>query len=477
MSWLPNVLGVPDVAPDGGPPTAPPPMAGPAPAGLPPQHSRVADLLSKLAPIIAATIAAKQGGPLAASGALQGFHDATVAKQAELKQHEAQDYQRHQQQQTQQDRQQQLADTRKEKQAEFRMKAVEALAKIDDPTIFTQAAGQLADIYAQQFGAPRTDILGSLTFSNKKTLERDQKLAGDAIKKVEANFANGAYDAYHANPTIHLGDGRTMSYRDARNLAGLTVQDQTGNEIPPAAPVVKSPAGTETERGAKLKGEIRAAKQAGDMKKAATLQAEYDDLVTAKRELGLADNTPKTSPRDRFNVQQFTKPDGTIGLMRVNMDTGEGTEVKLGEGAGGGKPSDTERLSKAYLDRTADSNQQLTGFEQQLSGLGSQIDVQLPNMLKSEQGQLYAQARDEFINAALRRESGAAIQPSEYTRYDKIYFVRPGDTPATIAQKQRARARVVAGFRVAAGNLANVKPASEPESPAAKSAAEKLSKR
>lgn len=175
------------------------------------------------------------------------------------------------------------------------------------------------------------------------------------------------------------------------------------------------------------------------------------DLATAQYRQGML-HKPTGGGRDRFNVQQVTNPDGTTGLMRVNMDTGEATPVDLG-GAASGRASDTQRLSGAYLDRTKGADQLAKGFEQELGTLGPQLDVQLPNLLKSEKGQLYRQSKDEFINAALRRESGAAIQPSEYERYDKIYFVQPGDTAATIRQKQTARERVIAGFKVSAGNL------------------------
>jgi hypothetical protein len=162
---------------------------------------------------------------------------------------------------------------------------------------------------------------------------------------------------------------------------------------------------------------------------------------------------PKTEPRERFNVQQMTRPDGTTGLVRVNLDTGEATPVVLPDGANSGRASDTQRLSSAYYDRTVGADKTAKVFEQQLSSLGSQFDVRLPNLLKSEAGQRYQQAKDEFINAALRRESGAAIQPSEYDRFDKIYFVMPKDRASTIRQKQEARQRVIDGFKVAKGGL------------------------
>jgi len=176
--------------------------------------------------------------------------------------------------------------------------------------------------------------------------------------------------------------------------------------------------------------------------------------LKSKTTYDAANDRPRTEPRPRYNVQQVTNPDGTTGLIRVNMETGETTRVSMPKGvAGAGRPNSTEQTSSAYLIRTEASDKTAKSFESKLAGLGGQFDVQLPNLLASKEGQLYRQAQDEFINAALRRESGAAIQPSEYDRFAKIYFVRPGDTPETIAQKQAARERVVKGFQTATGNL------------------------
>lgn len=173
-----------------------------------------------------------------------------------------------------------------------------------------------------------------------------------------------------------------------------------------------------------------------------------------KRAKEAADITPPTTPRERFNVQPITLPDGTTGLVRINMDSGETTRVELPDGAGAGKPTDSQRLAGDYAGRAVDSNTQAMDFERTLSTLGSQFDVKLPNLLQSEAGQRYSQAKDVFINAALRRESGAAISQAEYDRYNKIYFVVPGDRPSVIRQKQQARANVIKGFKIGAGNIA-----------------------
>lgn len=62
-----------------------------------------------------------------------------------------------------------------------------------------------------------------------------------------------------------------------------------------------------------------------------------------------------------------------------------------------------------------------------------------------EQRQL-RQAQREFVNAILRRESGAAIGSSEFESARQQYFPQPGDGPEVIAQKRAARRRSIDGL-------------------------------
>lgn len=57
----------------------------------------------------------------------------------------------------------------------------------------------------------------------------------------------------------------------------------------------------------------------------------------------------------------------------------------------------------------------------------------------SNEYQKYQQAKENFITAVLRRESGAVINPDEFVREDKKYFPRPGEGPDIVKQKQEAR--------------------------------------
>jgi hypothetical protein len=60
-------------------------------------------------------------------------------------------------------------------------------------------------------------------------------------------------------------------------------------------------------------------------------------------------------------------------------------------------------------------------------------------------------AQRAFINALLRRESGAAIAKSEFDSYGREYFPQLGDTPAQIEDKRKHRAEVIAGLAREAG--------------------------
>lgn len=75
----------------------------------------------------------------------------------------------------------------------------------------------------------------------------------------------------------------------------------------------------------------------------------------------------------------------------------------------------------------------------------------LPEVLETENMKRQDQAERNFINATLRRESGAAIADSEFASAELQYFPRAGDTQEVIDQKRRNREQVIAAMRSEAG--------------------------
>jgi hypothetical protein len=79
------------------------------------------------------------------------------------------------------------------------------------------------------------------------------------------------------------------------------------------------------------------------------------------------------------------------------------------------------------------------------------LPANVVNSNTSEARQRAQQAKENFIRASLRLESGAAIGKDEFTRQDRIFYPQTGDTPETLAQKARARQQVIEGFKIGAG--------------------------
>lgn len=67
----------------------------------------------------------------------------------------------------------------------------------------------------------------------------------------------------------------------------------------------------------------------------------------------------------------------------------------------------------------------------------------LRSFFMTPQGQRYNQAKEQFILAVMRQESGAAITQSEFEDKERVLFPQVGDTPETIRQKSIARKKEI----------------------------------
>jgi len=73
--------------------------------------------------------------------------------------------------------------------------------------------------------------------------------------------------------------------------------------------------------------------------------------------------------------------------------------------------------------------------------------------LLGEGEQMVDQAQRNFINAVLRRESGAVISPDEFSNARKQYFPEPGDGELVLKQKKANRELVISGLATGAGKV------------------------
>lgn len=156
------------------------------------------------------------------------------------------------------------------------------------------------------------------------------------------------------------------------------------------------------------------------------------------------------------------RPDTSIvdvGRRKLLINTQTGQTIKdLGSSAGGlsGAPTGTQGqfIAANYASRIKQANDIFGNIESQISQMDPvtlSIQRRLPNALKNDAVRQYEQAERNFINAVLRRESGAAIAESEFENARKQYFVQPGDDSGTILQKQLNRSLVQQNFINEAG--------------------------
>ena len=119
-----------------------------------------------------------------------------------------------------------------------------------------------------------------------------------------------------------------------------------------------------------------------------------------------------------------------------------------------GKMTTDEGKTALFADRAATAHAAITKAEninaEEGGKVGALIQQNLPagvaNVLVSGERGKAMDAQRAFINALLRRESGAAISSGEFDSYGKEYFPQLGDKPDQIEAKRKHRAEVIAGL-------------------------------
>lgn len=108
-------------------------------------------------------------------------------------------------------------------------------------------------------------------------------------------------------------------------------------------------------------------------------------------------------------------------------------------------PTQGSLNAKQYSDRMKQAESILSGVAQSKfdpTSLRTPEKI-TPEILKSGGRKSYDTAVRTFAMGLLRKESGAAISPSEFESVEKAYFPQPGDTPEILDQKAALRAKEI----------------------------------
>jgi hypothetical protein len=95
------------------------------------------------------------------------------------------------------------------------------------------------------------------------------------------------------------------------------------------------------------------------------------------------------------------------------------------------------------------SNPDISKYAMGVRGTMNRANAAIPiigNAALDPQYQQFDQARRDFINAIMRRESGAKIDDTEFDNANKQYFPQVGDSPEVLAQKAANRATAIQGI-------------------------------
>lgn len=296
-----------------------------------------------------------------------------------------------------------------------------------DPGAMNALAGldplAAVDVQQAQLGMESTRQTMARLSRDEERLIRDEAAKMDAgQRQAEAQKIEEAVKMGLAAPTPQAWDQLMMSI-GAQDLVGQFDQRQMlAQRYMSVAEILKGQQGPEDP---------------------AAIQA----LRIRAAEGGLQPGTPE--------YQQFMAQGGMPS--KTALSVGADGSVTFEQGAGVSEKPLTVDAAKnsGFLLRAQRDEQILSEYEAEGTGFGNRMAEGLPlglgNYMQSPEYRKFDQARRDFVNAILRRESGAVINPEEFANAEKQYFPVPGDDPETIAQKKAARATAIDSLRIGAG--------------------------
>lgn len=261
---------------------------------------------------------------------------------------------------------------------------------------------------------------GLIGYFDKKA-ERDQRAKDKALQMAIANAS-----ASHAGKKIEMDENGNYSLVDdkdamlrnslqkgeeAKTKGLLEGRDVVLDDFGKVVSADYSPNYVATQK------ELVAARAAADplnaVVKGLTITKTNQEIEKGKREAEEAKAKPKGTP-DQFQAAGFSKR--MFDAEKVFNDLEKG----------GYNRADLKESAKELMGQVLPA-------------------VKGNNLVKQEQ------AERNFVNATLRRESGSAINPSEFASAEQQYFPRPGDTPEVLEQKKQNRLTVMGMLKAQSG--------------------------
>ena len=180
-----------------------------------------------------------------------------------------------------------------------------------------------------------------------------------------------------------------------------------------------------------------------------------DDLLNLRNRLeGYVNTGMSYGVLDKPVVDSFT-----LSEDQIRFKTIDGVSMPVAYGPESVPKPDaftqSEWSAAQFGSRTKTSGDIIERLGPNFTGFLSRGVGAVPAGFRTEERQSFDQATRNFINATLRRESGAAIAPSEFESANLQYIPQVGDTEAQLKQKTQNRQTISAALRLEAGDAYN----------------------
>jgi len=357
-----------------------------------------------------------------------------------------------------------------------------------------QQANLPPDVYQAQQDLNRRQQYAALLMQQNQQ-PQGQMISGYYVKPnflqqlvPVVNQLAGAYlakqgDTEAAKLAKQIREGRTAA--EEKILQQMTGYDKATELAGPYAGVVPQPTAIQRIEP-DLAGALRTIRTneygAGKEFTPAILKQMMPEPTTLEREWKAAQAQGYTGSINDFKNQmsEYQKSQAADAKQRLGLEGARfGLEKqKFEQELTGGKLTEAQGNATAFGMRMKESNQLINDLEKKgvtntgivrstiggivgmtpfvgekmQQGVQSGMNV-LPGALggpSPEQQQVDA-ARKNFITAVLRKESGAAISPTEFYTESQKYFPQPGDSKEVISQKRNARETAIKAMEIQAG--------------------------
>lgn len=211
---------------------------------------------------------------------------------------------------------------------------------------------------------------------------------------------------------------------------------------------------------AKLKADVDQSNAAAEASRASAAKSLTDAASTASK---LPGEISAKSAEEALRTQQVETEKARAGLYGAQAYAALHPELKPGAEKA---PTAANLAAEGFRARMANSESILPALNYNIGSGKAKLEYRAAtqlytgesptlaagaNSLLSPEAQQYYQAVADWIRAKLRKESGATISKSEWDGEVKTYFPIPGDSPAVVAQKNKARKQASISMKVDAG--------------------------